>query len=40
MVTERIIPAISASVEGTEQFGEALQEFSGGIQKAENIDQI
>ena len=40
VVTERIIPAISASVEGTEQFGEALQEFSGGIQKAENIDQI
>ena len=40
VVTERIIAAISASGEGTEQFGEALQEFSGGIQKAENIDQI
>ena len=40
VVTERIIAAIAATGEGTEQFGEALQEFSGGIEKAENIDQI
>jgi len=40
VVTERIIAAMSATGEGTEQFGEALQEFSGGIQKADNIDQI
>ena len=40
VVTERIVKTLTASGADAEQYGEALQVFSGGIEKADNIDQI
>lgn len=39
-VTERIIDALTATGSGTEEYGAALETFSGGLQKARDIEQI
>ena len=39
-VTERIVDALKATGSGTEEYGAALQTFSGGLQNANDIEQI
>jgi diguanylate cyclase len=39
-VTDRIVAALSTTGSNTEEFGEALQTFSGGVEKADSIEQV